>query len=79
MIYFEWILLVSIVVIAVFSIEVKDLLSAVILMGVSSLLVSFVFLLLHAPDVALSEASIGAALTMAIYVIAVKKTERREE
>jgi len=79
MIYFEWILLVSIIVIAVFSIEVKDLLSAVILMGVSSLLVSFVFLLLHAPDVALSEASIGAALTMAIYVIAVKKTERREE
>ena len=79
MIYFEWILLVSIIVIAVFSIEVKDLLSAVILMGVSSLLVSFVFLLLHAPDVALSEALIGAALTMAIYVIAVKKTERREE
>jgi len=29
--------------------------------------------------VAMSEASIGAALTMAIYIIVVKKTERSEE
>lgn len=79
MIYFEWFLLLSIIIISLASIKAKDLLVAVILMGVSSLLVSFIFLILHAPDVALSQASIGAALTMAIYVIVVKKTERREE
>lgn len=79
MIYFEWFLLLAVIIVSIASIESKDLLVAVILMGASSLLVSFIFLILHAPDVALSQASIGAALTMAIYVIAVKKTERREE
>jgi uncharacterized MnhB-related membrane protein len=48
-------------------------------MGGGSLLVSLVFLLLQAPDVAMSEAAIGAALTMAIYIIAVKKTEREDK
>ncbi len=79
MIYFAWFLLVATVVVSFLSIEAKDLLVSVILMGVSSLIVSFVFILLHAPDVAFSEAAIGAALTTVIYVIAVEKTERREE
>jgi energy-converting hydrogenase B subunit D len=57
----------------------KDLISAVIATAFVSLLAALFFFLLHAPDVAMAEASIGAALTTAIFVIAIKKTARSEE
>jgi len=57
----------------------KDLLNAVIAAAFVSLIAAIVFYLLHAPDVAMAEASIGAALTTAIFVIAIRKTTRSEE
>ena len=57
----------------------KDLLNAVIAAACVSLLAAILFYLLHAPDVAMAEASIGAALTTAIFVIAIRKTARSEE
>lgn len=79
MIYFVWFLILLTIIFAILSVHLKDLLAAVVLMGGSSLIVSVLFLFLQAPDVAMSEASIGAALTMAIYIIVVKKTERSEK
>jgi energy-converting hydrogenase B subunit D len=57
----------------------KDLLNAVIAMALVSLIASILFYLLQAPDVAMAEASIGAALTTAIFIIAIKRTKRHEE
>ena len=57
----------------------KDLLSSVIALAAASLLVALEFYLLQAPDVAIAEAGIGAALTTAIYVIAIRRTTRKEE
>ena len=57
----------------------KDLLSSVLALAAASLLVSLEFYLLQAPDVAIAEAGIGAALTTAIYVIAIRRTRRKEE
>ena len=57
----------------------KDLLSAVIVAGVVSLIAAILFYFLQAPDVAMAEAAIGAALTTAIFVFAIKKTKRLEE
>jgi energy-converting hydrogenase B subunit D len=57
----------------------KDLLSSVLALAAASLLVSLEFFILQAPDVAIAEAGIGAALTTAIYVIAVRRTRRKEE
>jgi uncharacterized MnhB-related membrane protein len=57
----------------------KDLLNAVIAAAFVSLIAAVLFFLLHAPDVAMAEASIGAAITTAIFVIAIKKTTRSEE
>jgi len=57
----------------------KDLMNAVIAMAFVSLIASILFYFLQAPDVAMAEASIGAALTTAIFIIAVRKTERYEE
>jgi len=44
-----------------------------------SLLASILFYFLQAPDVAMAEAAIGAALTTAIFIIAIKRTNRHEE
>jgi uncharacterized MnhB-related membrane protein len=57
----------------------KNLLNAVIAAGFVSFIAAIIFFLLHAPDVAMAEASIGAALTVAIFVIALKKTKRHED
>ncbi len=57
----------------------KDLLSAVISSCVVSLIASILFYLLHAPDVAMAEASIGAALLTAVFIIALRRTRRYEE
>lgn len=57
----------------------KDLLNAVIAAGFVSFIAAILFYFLHAPDVAMAEASIGAALTVAIFIIAIRKTERFEE
>jgi len=56
----------------------KDLLNAVIASCIVSLVAAILFYLLQAPDVAMAEASIGAALVTAIFVIAIRKTERKE-
>lgn len=57
----------------------KDLVNAVIAAGFVSFIAAILFYFLQAPDVAMAEASIGAALTVAIFVIAIKKTRRHEE
>ncbi len=57
----------------------RDLLAAVIALAGSSLLLSLEFYLLQAPDVAIAEAGIGAALTVAIYILAIRKTHYKEE
>lgn len=57
----------------------RDLLSAAIAFGVFSFLLSLEFYLLQAPDVAIAEAAIGAGLTTAIFVIAIKGTKSSGE
>jgi len=57
----------------------RDLLSAVIASGIVSLIAAILFYLLQAPDVAMAEASIGTALVIAIFVIAIRRTKRYEE
>jgi len=42
-----------------------------------SLLLSLQFYILQAPDVAIAEAGIGAAITTAIFVVAIRATRRR--
>ncbi len=70
--------LLSLIVTALAVVRFKDLISAAISLGASSLLLSLEFYLLRAPDVAIAEAAVGAALTTAIYIFAIKSTEREE-
>lgn len=61
---------------AVLVVRFKDLLHAVIALAALSLLLSLLFYLMHAPDVAIAEAGIGAAITTAVYVVAIRATKR---
>jgi len=72
-------LIILILVAAVFAISYKDLMNAVIITGVISLLSSLFFYFLQAPDVALTEAAIGGGLTTFIFVLTIRKTERVEK
>ena len=71
--------LAGIVVTAMLAIAFKDLLKSTVLLAAMSLLLSLEFYLLQAPDVAITEAAVGAGLSTAIFVIAIKKTRRFEE
>ncbi len=64
---------------AVISLYFRDLLASVVSYSVMSLVLTVMFFHLDAPDVAIAEAGIGAALTVCIFVIAIKLTRRREE
>jgi energy-converting hydrogenase B subunit D len=68
-----------IVVAAIFAITLKDLIAAAIAVAAMSLLLSLEFYILQAPDVAIAEAGVGACLTTAILVIAIRATKRNEE
>ena len=57
----------------------RDLISAVIAAALVSLIAAILFYLLQAPDVAMAEAAIGAALTAAIFIIAIRRTKRYEQ
>ncbi|GAI16248.1 unnamed protein product [marine sediment metagenome] len=53
--------------------------NVVIACAAVSLIASLLFYLLQAPDVAMAEAAIGAGLTTAIFVLAIRRTGRYEE
>ncbi len=72
-------LIIFMIVLAIITIEFNDLLKAVISSGGVSLIASVLFYILHAPDVAMAEASIGAGLTIGIFVFALRRTRRWEE
>ena len=57
----------------------KDLMNAVIASCLVSLIAAILFYFLQAPDVAMAEAAIGAALVTAVFVIAIRRTNRYEE
>jgi uncharacterized MnhB-related membrane protein len=64
---------------AVYAVRQRDLLYAVIATGVISLALTALFLVLQAPDVALTEAAIGVALTTIIFIITIRNTVRLED
>lgn len=61
------------------AVMLRDLLAAALALGAQGLFLSLAFYLLQAPDVAIAQAGIGAALTTAILLLAIRKTRRKEE
>ena len=68
-----------IVIASFYAIYLKDLIAAAIAVAAMGLLLSLEFYILQAPDVAIAEAGVGACLTTAILIIAIRATNREEE
>lgn len=73
------ILLVLLVISALLVAVFKNLIVAAITLAAFSLLLALEFYLLQAPDVAIAEAGVGAAITVAIYVLAIRATRKKGE
>jgi len=57
----------------------RDLLAAVIIFAAYSLLMAINWQLLGAPDVAITEAAVGAGVTTLLLITAVRRSRRYEE
>jgi len=68
-----------IIIASIFAVLLKDLIAAAIAVSAMSLLLSLEFYILQAPDVAIAEAGVGACLTTAILIIAIRATKRMED
>ncbi|MBB6480295.1 Na(+)/H(+) antiporter subunit B [Spirochaeta isovalerica] len=76
MIYIVAVLGIVIAVSAVFALYTGKILSAIIASGAVSLVASLIYILAGAPDVAMTEASIGSALTTVVFLIAWRRISR---
>ncbi len=63
----------------VFAVHKRDLIVATVATSVISLVLSLFYFMLQAPDVALTEAAIGVALTTIIFIVTIKNTKRFED
>ncbi|ODS32680.1 MAG: putative monovalent cation/H+ antiporter subunit B [Candidatus Scalindua rubra] len=71
-------LLLILLVCAIFAVFMRDLLSAVIILGVYSFIMATVFTKLNAVDVAFTEASVGAGITSVLMIAALSRAKRYE-
>ena len=60
---------------AIFALYSQNILSAIISSGVISLLASIIYILLAAPDVAMTEAAIGSGLTTVVFLLALRRIQ----
>jgi uncharacterized MnhB-related membrane protein len=58
---------------AILAVYQKELVAAIISAGVVSLSASVVYVILSAPDVAMTEAAIGSALTTVVFLYALNR------
>lgn len=64
---------------ALLAIQLENMVAAIVSAGVVSLFASILFLLLSAPDVAMTEAAIGSGLTTVIFLYALKKIKTQPQ
>lgn len=76
---FDAILLLMLVVVALIVARTKDLLAASIIFSAYSLVLCLLWMHRGAPDVAMTEAAVGAGITTVFFLVAISKTVRREK
>lgn len=64
---------------AVLAVYMKNLTAAIIASGSVSLIASLMYLILAAPDVAMTEAAIGSGLTTVVFLYALSRMRGKKE
>jgi len=72
-------LLIFLVCTAAAAILIKDLLAAAIVFSAYSLLMAILWTQLRAPDLAITEAAVGAGVTTVLLIVTIYRTVRKEE
>ncbi|MBK5092658.1 MAG: DUF4040 domain-containing protein [Actinobacteria bacterium] len=72
-------LLLFLVTTAAVAIRLRDLLAVAIVFSAYSLMMAILWTQLRAPDLALTEAAVGAGVTTVLFVLTIFKTTRRED
>jgi len=75
----DLLLLLFLLIVAIAAIWVKDLLAAVVLMGAYSFIIANVWLQMGSPDVAFTEAAVGAGASTALMIACLSRIPRREK
>ena len=76
---FETILLLGLVVCAISVSFSKNLLNSILIFMSYSLMMSVIWLLLESPDLAITEAAVGAGVTSLLFFVTLKKVRAMEE
>ncbi|MGE4572152.1 MAG: hydrogenase subunit MbhD domain-containing protein [Candidatus Izemoplasmatales bacterium] len=79
MVYVNLLIVIFMIVCALAIGKIKDLIGAVVLFSAYSLMMSILWLLLNSPDVAITEAAIGAGVTSILFFAVISKTKRYEK
>lgn len=74
----QYLLMLFLVVCAVAVARIRDLLAAVIIFAAYSLVMAILWQLLASPDIAITEAALGAGVTTLLLLAAISKTRREE-
>ena len=68
----------GLVISAILASELENLLSSAIALSITGIFAAAAeFLILHAPDVAISEAAVGAALSPLIFIVTIRKITKK--
>lgn len=79
MVIFERILLVFLVVCAISVSFSKNLLNSILIFMSYSLVMSIIWILLESPDLAITEAAVGAGITSILFFVTLKKIQAMRE
>lgn len=74
-----WLLCAGILLSGVLAVILDSVLGSIVASGLASLFASAIFVILAAPDVAMTEAAIGSGLATVIFLYALRKTGGGED
>ena len=75
--FLVWLLCGSILVSGILAVRLDSTLAAAVSAGLASLFAAVCYVLLGAPDVAMTEASIGSGLSVLIFLYAIRRTTEK--
>jgi len=79
MVFLNTVLIIFLIICAIAVERTRDLLGAVIIFGAYGLTMAILWLMLKAPDIALTEAAIGAGATTVLLIATISRTRRQEK
>ena len=85
MIYLEFLMLAFLIFCAIATVRSKNLLSSIIIFMAFSAVMSLVWLILESPDLAITEAAVGAGVDTILFIVTLKRinalkgTEKNEK